>query len=343
MRAGIYNPYLDTLGGGERYTATFAKVLADLGYRVDIEWNKKAIKKKLENRFGINLEGVEIVKDVNRGDGYDICFWVSDGSIPTLRARRNFLHFQFPFKDVGGKSLFNKMKLFRIEKAICNSYFTKKFIDTEFGIKSTVIYPPVDVGEIKPRKKENVILSVGRFSKLTQAKGQDVLVDVFKKLHKKLTINWRLILAGGTEVGVDKDFHKFKKKIEGFPIEIIESPSFDKLKQLYGKAKVFWSASGYGVDEVKEPKRVEHFGIANVEAMSAGAVPLLYKAGGHKEIIADGKNGYLWKRKTELLKMTKELIENRELMSKLSKRAVNDSKIYEYERYQAEVKSIVQK
>jgi hypothetical protein len=44
MRAAIYNPYLDTLGGGERYTLAVATTLFKNGYQVDIEWKGKEIK-----------------------------------------------------------------------------------------------------------------------------------------------------------------------------------------------------------------------------------------------------------------------------------------------------------
>src|SRR3989339_690373 len=112
-KAAIYNPYLDTLGGGEKYTLSFAKVLAeDLGYDVSIEWKEEKIKEKLIARFGLKLpQNINFVKNINRGDSYDICFWVSDGSIPTLRAKKNYIHFQVPFHDVDGRSLLNKMKL----------------------------------------------------------------------------------------------------------------------------------------------------------------------------------------------------------------------------------------
>ena len=136
MRAAIHNPYLDTLGGGERYTITFAKVLVESGYVVDLEWKDPEIKKTLEDRFGINLDGVNIVNDIKRGDNYDLCFWVSDGSVPILRARNNILHFQVPFHGVGGRSLINKMKFYRINKIVCNSGFTKNIIDKEYGVKS---------------------------------------------------------------------------------------------------------------------------------------------------------------------------------------------------------------
>ncbi|MGB6838898.1 MAG: hypothetical protein WBE27_01305, partial [Microgenomates group bacterium] len=77
MRAAIYNPYLDTLGGGERYSMGVARALANKGCRVNVEWKDSSIKERLEKRFGIDLSGVDFVKDVVRGDGYDVCFWVS--------------------------------------------------------------------------------------------------------------------------------------------------------------------------------------------------------------------------------------------------------------------------
>src|SRR3990172_5524638 len=193
MHAAIYNPYLDTLGGGERYTISFAKVLSDVGYDVDVEWKNPKIKNKLEERFGIKLQGINFINDIKRGDGYDICFWLSDGSIPLLRARKNFLHFQFPFKDTNGKSLLNRMKLVRINRVICNSKFTKSFVDKEYGIDSLVIYPSARTEKIKPKRKENIILFVGRFSRLTQLKRQDVLIEVFKKFVKRGYEDWKLI------------------------------------------------------------------------------------------------------------------------------------------------------
>ncbi len=341
MRAAIYNPYLDTLGGGERYTVAFAYVLVKKGYSVNVQWKNGKIKKKLEERFGIKLDRIDFIKDIGRGDGYDICFWVSDGSIPLLRARKNFLHFQVPFVDVNGKTLLNKTKLFRINKIICNSRFTKGHIDKEFGVKSLVIYPPVDIVKIKPKKKENLIISIGRFSQLTQAKKQDILIRAFKKLYDSGFRDWEMILAGGVEVGVDDYVKELKRRSKSYPIEIIESPSWKEVRSLYGKAKLFWSASGYGVDEQKEPSRVEHFGITVVEAMAAGAVPLVFAAGGHKEVVKEGRNGFLWKRTNQLLRKTEKVIDDGKLLRHLSKQAKEDSIEYGYERFEKEVTAII--
>ncbi len=274
-KAAIYNPYLDTLGGGEKYTLSFAKVLAeDLGYDVSIEWKEEKIKEKLIARFGLKLpQNINFVKNINRGDSYDICFWVSDGSIPTLRAKKNYIHFQVPFHDVDGRSLLNKMKLFRVNKIICNSEFTKKIIDKEYGVNSEVLYPPIDVKLFKPKRKENQICYVGRFSNLVQNKGHEILIKSFKKLvtNKKFE-DWKLILAGGTEVGVGDYVKKLRKLSKNYNIEIIESPDFNIIREIYGKSKYFWSAAGFGIDEIKNPEGVEHFGITLIEAMSSGCV-----------------------------------------------------------------------
>lgn len=364
MKAAIFNPYWDSMGGGERYTLGFVQVLIDLGYSVDIEWSGKTLHQRkfwqlgqnndsgdlpeislvnFEKHFGISLENTKFVKDIKRGDGYDVCFWVSDGSIPLLRARQNILHFQFPFKNVGGKSLLNKMKMYRINHIICNSYFTKKVIDTEYGINSTVIYPPVDVQNIKPKKKVNTILGVNRFSQLTQAKRQDILVDAFKKFYKSGFIDWNMILAGGNSIGSKIFVRKLKRKARRYPIKIIENPKYKELKELYGTAKIFWSASGFGVDEKANPKAVEHFGITIVEALASGCGVFALDAGGHKEIIAEGYNGYLWRKKSDLVKKTSKLISDPKLLKNITNNGIESSKIYEYERFSAEITELLVK
>ena len=41
MKAAIYNPYLDSLGGGERYAMAVAQVLVKKGYQTDVYWKKQ--------------------------------------------------------------------------------------------------------------------------------------------------------------------------------------------------------------------------------------------------------------------------------------------------------------
>ncbi len=341
MKAAVYSPYLDTLGGGERYVLSFAKVLSDNGWSVDLQSSDNVITKKLEKRFGLHFKNIKTVEDIKRGDGYDLCFWLSDGSVPNLLARKNILHFQRPFFNVDGKNLINRMKFFRINRVVVNSVFTKKWIDKEYPVNSTILYPPVDVSKFKPGKKEKLIICIARFSQLEQSKRQDVLVSAFKKLYDLGNKDWKMVLAGGSEVGRTNYVDTLRRSGKGYPIRIIENPDFKVIKDLYAKAKIFWSASGYGVDEEKNPQKLEHFGITVVEAMSAGVLPVVYNAGGHKEIIEDSVNGFLWKTKGELIKKTRKIIEEDKFIKDIVKSAKSDSNIYSYESFEKKVLEII--
>lgn len=344
-KAGVYDPYLDTLGGGERYAMTMAHCLAKRGWQVDVFGGNKKIKGKLEKRFGFSLKRINFIPDIfdkkffekmKLMRDYNFLFFLSDGSIPFLFAEKNILHFQVPFHGVDGKKPLNKIKLKKINAVICNSQFTKKTIDQEYGINSKVIYPPVAVKEFKPGRKENIILSVGRFSRLMQSKRQDVLVDSFIKLNQKVK-DWQLILAGGTDVGKDKAFDQLKKKAENLPVKIVENPSFSELKKIYAQAKIFWNAAGFGIDEEKEPEKVEHFGITTVEAMAAGCIPMVVDKGGQSEIVSHSQNGLLWKSRQELVSQTLKLIKDEKLREKLAKSSQKRAQNFSQTRFCQEI------
>lgn len=347
MKAGIYDPYLDTLGGGERYTLTVADCLSKNGYQVDVFWDDKSIKDKIEPRLGIKIERISFLPNIfNKSyiekkkilKNYDLIFFLSDGSIPLLMAHQNLLHFQVPFHGVGGKSWLNKIKLRRTKAIVCNSNFTKKFIDKEYGVNSAVLYPPVDVESFKSLKKENIILSVGRFTDLLHNKRQDVLVEAFKKLKSK----WKLIVAGSDQEG--KAFvAKLKKMASGYPIEIITNPQFNHLKRLYGQAKIFWTAAGFGIDEEKEPEKVEHFGITTVEAMAAGCVPVVIRKGGQPEIVKEGENGLLWEEEKELVEKTLSLIKKPKEILKISQNAQKRALVFSQTRFCQKLITLINK
>lgn len=341
MRAAIYNPYLDTLGGGERYTMTVAYIFKKVDWNVDVQWSTTKVIKWLEPRLGLDLSGIEIVPDISRGAGYDLLFWLSNGSIPLMFAKRNILHFQTPFQNVRGRSLFNRLKLAKVDRVICNSRFTKSFIDKEYGVESLVVYPPVAVDKIKPFKKEDMILFVGRFSQLQQSKRQDVLIDVFKRLYGRYLRGWRLILIGGSDVGRSNYVDYLKKESKGYPIEVLENLPFSKVKEFYGRAKIFWSASGFGVNALEEPQKVEHFGISCVEAMAAGCVPLVVNAGGHREIVDNKKDGFLWDSLDDLEKITLELISNERSREKFAEKAKKKSQAFSQKRFEKEILELV--
>lgn len=341
MKASLFTPYLDTLGGGERYMLSIARVLLEEGWQVTIENKDHGLIKRAEERFGFSLNGLTSSPSINRGDGTDLCVWLSDGSIPVMRSRKNIIHFQRPFWDVDGKSLIERMKFFRIHKVIVNSLFTKKYIDNAYPVKSVVLYPPVDVSQFRPLKKEPLISYIGRFSQLEQSKRQDVVLSAFLKFYKFEPQSWKLLLAGASDVGRTESVDILKEHAKKAPVSVLENPDFTTIQKALGHSVFFWSASGYGVDAEKEPNRLEHFGMTVVEAMASGAIPLIYGVGGGVEIIRDGINGFLWQKPEEMIFYTKKLIQDPDRIQEISKAAVVDAQKFSYEKFKANFLSLI--
>ena len=67
-------------------------------------------------------------------------------------------------------------------------------------------------------------------------------------------------------------------------VEILPNLGGAELKALMKTISVVWSFTG-GVGYNDNPADSEHFGIAVVEAMSAGAIPVLVDRGGLREIV----------------------------------------------------------
>ncbi len=356
----MYSPYIETLGGGERYMLTFAEYFLEHGHVVELWWDKTDVIEQSSKRFHLNLIGLstnssmyELIKRGNKPLlfikkwfhqlSYDLIIWLSDGSIPLLFAKQNWLHFQVPFQ-IRSRSVMNQYKLSKIDNVLCNSQFTKQFIDRSFGVRSTVLYPPVDVEQfmLLPKKKEHIILSVGRFDQIMNAKRQDMLINVFKQMCDQGLSSWTLVMAGGLQHN-HSHFDTLKHQAAGYPIEFKENIKWEELLDLYKRSTIYWHGAGFEVDDAKEPEKVEHFGMSIVESMAAGAIPIACKAGGVIEIITHGENGYLWDKEADLIEITKQVIgmkekEKEKMILKAQKRAMKFSK----EMFFREVKELLQ-
>ncbi|MDP2585869.1 MAG: glycosyltransferase [Candidatus Levybacteria bacterium] len=351
MRIGIFDPYLDTLGGGEKYILDIASYFAS-DNDVFIFWNDTSIKKRWEERFNIKSDNINITENIFLSKSnllkrffqtrcYDVIIYMSDGSIPFLFSKKNILIFQFPVHGINGKSLINDFKLKRINAVICYSTYVKSIIDKQYGFRSRVLPPYVDLQIAKNTEKENIILNVGRFTDGINAKKQEVLIDEFKRLYDSGIKNWKFVLIGSYLRDDEAFVRKIKDKIKQYPITLLANVSYDKLVEHYQKAKIYWHATGFGENLEKHPEKAEHFGISTVEAMRAGAVPVVINAGGQREIVENGKSGFLWNSLEELLGKTKDLIMREELWKKMSTSAIERSKIFNKNRFCNELKKII--
>ncbi|MCB0387144.1 MAG: glycosyltransferase family 4 protein, partial [Bdellovibrionales bacterium] len=281
--------------GGERYLLTLVATLAAQGWQTGLLWDHKPIHRLAQTKFNLDLGHTaylptyhfthSIAHKISFMQKFDLAFIVSDGSIPLMAAKQNILHFQVPFHDIKGRKLANQLKKHSIHHFVANSHFTKDIVDDEYGINCKVIYPPIDVRGFHAARKQNIILYVARFSNLLQSKGHSEVIQAFKQLYDSGTKNYRLWLAGSTEVGSQQIIKQLRAEAKGYPIEITLNPPYSDVQELFSIAKYFWAAAGYNVSETQQPEKCEHFGITTVEAMASGCVPLAVRKGGFREII----------------------------------------------------------
>lgn len=353
MRIGISDPYLDDLGGGEKYMMTIAECLSKK-HEVTVFWDKKEDIKELLQRFNIDLSNVAIsenifsprvsfLKRIFTTRHYDAIIVLSDGSIPFSLSKKLVIHFQQPITGIN-LDIKKRFKISKVTKIFCNSYYTKSYIDKEFEINSLVLYPPVD---LKPKKirKENIILHVGRFrvknAGIGNYKKQDIMINTFKRMVDEGLKDWKLVLAVGLQQKDMEEFRKLQESTRKYPIEFIINISSTKLWDIYSQAKIYWHASGFGEDLVAHPEYAEHFGISTVEAMGAGAVPVVINAGGQKEIVEDGKNGLLWNTLEELEDKTLKVINDFSLWQNLSENARKRAEFFSQKRFCEELERII--
>jgi len=357
MKIGIYDPYLDDLGGGEKYMMTIAQVLSG-SHDVSVFWDNNSDVNELLKRFSLDLTKVKIVNNIFSGkigflekikqsSKYDAIIFLSDGSIPFTLAKKLFLHLQQPLVHINPNSLKNKIKLSRVTAIFCNSKFTLSFNEKRLsGVKSLVVYPPVTINK-KEVKKEKIVLHVGRFRvrnvDLSDYKKQNVMIDVFKQMvDKKMIKDWKFILAVSFKKEDEERFSLLRNAAKGYPITFFVNKSNDELWDIYNKAKIYWHASGFGEDLEKHPEYAEHFGISTVEAMGAGCVPVVINSGGQREIVTDKENGFLWNSIDELQDITEKLMQDNALWSKISAKAKTRSNDFSYDQFRKQILQLVE-
>lgn len=194
---------------------------------------------------------------------------------------------------------------------LANSEYTSSFISERWGITSRVHYPAVNIRRASSfHKKEKVILSIGRFfdGAHGHSKRQLELVEAFRRLYQDGYSDWRLVLIGGCDRD-NRDYAlEVKRRADGMPIDVLLNADNITLDQYLAKAMIYWHATGLNVDLDKSPDKAEHFGIAPVEAMSSGCIPVLYGIGGTSELVEDGHSGFLFFSEDELVDITKEIL-----------------------------------
>lgn len=333
-RVALYDPYLDTLGGGEKHILSILKVFDELGYEIKLLWDDGSIINSIDRKLGLKFRSIAVIPNFLVRDGFlqkllktrefDYFFYVTDGSYFLSLAKGNYIFSMVPNRNLYSKGLLNRIK--RLPwRFISNSNFTRQWL-TNWDIDSKVLYPFIDDSflnnKFKKAKKEKIILSVGRFFGHLHSKQQTKIIDSFKKIKRenKLFKDFRLYLVGGLKEEDEEYFKRVSSIVSNRDdIEIKSNISRKELLNIYGRSLVYWHFTGLGIDEDKHPELVEHLGITPLEAMALGCITFGFRAGGTAELIQDGINGYLFNSEDELNEKLLDVLKNKGLRNKISK------------------------
>jgi len=344
----VVHPFLCIMGGGEFLALVAARVLKDSGYDVtmytltevplddikrflgvefripikllnyridrpitEILWGSSSRKIKLLMSFELAPLIEELWKE------HDVVFDTQSDLVLPCDVR--YLHYPWlvpdGFEDPSYLALYNatlhRIKdLLRRSRVLTNSSWTAAKILRSLGIFAEVLHPPVKVREIVEacrgvEKDPKLVVTISRFA-------PDKKVDTVVRIAS-LVRDMKFVIMGSLSAESRKVLEQVRVLMEEMGLDNVELRPNASRKDLVG---TLCRASIY-----LHPAFAEHFGIAVVEAMAAGAVPVVFRDGGtwHDIVsLIDQRLGY---QTIEEAAQVIQMLRTRELWTKLSRRS----------------------
>ena len=296
---------------------------------------------------------------------YDVLIYSGHGVPPFCYARRGLVYCHFPMESsplrelqidprwanrnpidrwIRGRAyewLWRK-RMRKYTTIFANSLFTASWIKRRWGKAAEVLYPPVEVS-FPGVAKRSLIVSVGRFTGSRRSKNQLEQVRAFREVSAQIAEDWRLCLIGSCgSCSEDRAYlDAVERAAEGLPVSFLVDEEREAICRTLAEAKLFWHTAGLSVNEAAYPQEAEHFGIATVEAMRAGCVPVVVAAGGQREIVEDGVSGFLVQDLHDLIQRSVALAREESLLERMSRQALQRSMAFTREVFDARVRVVV--
>ena len=217
---------------------------------------------------------------------------------------------------------------------VANSKFTQKIIREFLGKKALVINPPVAASKIrswaKNEKRENKVVTISRFRSAKRLEVipmiasyvRDIGFNVVGIADKESEQYVEKLLEEIKRLGLEKQVFVFKNKQYGFTLSALST------------AKAYLHT-----------QKTEAFGMAIVESMAAGCVPIVPRAGGPWIDILncqEGQYGFSYRNPKEAAEKIKMLLHDEKLRSKIAVRAIERSMVFDSSNFEKKLLNIVE-
>lgn len=224
---------------------------------------------------------------------------------------------------------------------LANSEYTADWVARLWGRPARVLSPPVLMRS--PGTKRPLILAVGRFfpSSSGHSKKQVELVHAFRLACERGLRGWELHVVGGCKPHERRYVEDVRRAAVGLPVKLHVNARGDDVDELFARASLFWHGAGLGENRDQHPERHEHFGITVVEAMSAGAVPLVYCHGGPSSIVRSNDCGRVFSTVEELATTTVALVSDPAELARLRARAQESASQFSFDCFADRARALV--
>lgn len=306
--AWVYTPFDVRVGGGERYILSVASALSaqhEVWFLTQQRMSRARLAMTMDDlairpgRF--HHATLEDAANWQRPSLYVVMGNEIEPPTPAY-GKRNIYHIQFPF-PIHHTGHYSIERIHKFDGLIVNSQFTadnvrKALATYKIADKPIhIVYPPVAIPSpqeqvaIIERKRQFTgpikIVNIGRFVTQGHHKRQDVVMDIAEECHL-LKLPARFEFYGGLGGGEEnaKYFASLVERGSRVKAKVHANASRRVIENALNEATFYIHPCGMGYYPGIAPEKLEHFGIALVEAMSRGCIPITWGWGGAAELMS---------------------------------------------------------
>ena len=211
---------------------------------------------------------------------------------------------------------------------LTNSTFSRMAIRRHVGMNALVVYPPVDLDAFSRhagnQDREPIVYTTGRY---TPEKNYELILEV-ARLLPDVEFHVSGSLSGKAARPYLERLKKLREKLGARNVYFHTDVPRGELARMYGRGMVYMHTM------IKE-----HFGVAIVEAMAAGLVPVVHRSGGPwLDIVEEGKYGIGYEGVEEAVKAIETAIKHYKRLSML---ALERAKYFTWENFKERFKRVI--